>query len=461
MDGVNDGEDAYPNDPFPAFLTQENVLGTIMVTLSDGSGGFNSSFDVGQPLGVCAGTAEACSFDGECAQFEGSGICDFGVCAPADSNCKAPNLCTPTEYCSDSYCVDIDNDLCSEGCPGGTYCRQRVYRFVSIADFDADGRMDFIAHSHPAELDGTRQLWYFKRLSSDGGNFPQQFLGHTSDLVYGTVADVTNDNRFDIVRFSNVRPPAGGNLQDVTGATYLGNQITLATDCAVGTDEEDCAFTKVEDCFDITSIVANQWNAPRAREAQDLNNDGLNDLVFGVYANGGNTNTDVYFIPSNGDGTFGAPEAIFTHNATGAQGPTNAMVFADFNNDEAGDVMMGFDDDGDAGSAWFYEGAEDGSFNSQGSTKVLDINPNCNSGCGDEVGRSGTPKAFDFNFDGNMDLILGYNYNDVSKPPSKLVIFFGNGDGSFGDETQVGPIWGGNEGSRFQSPQRLCPWYQP
>jgi hypothetical protein len=121
---------------------------------------------------------------------------------------------------------------------------------------------------------------------------------------------------------------------------------------------------------------------------------------------------------------------------------------------------MGFDDDGDAGSGWLYEGTEDGSFDTEGVTKVIDVNPENNSGQ-EHVGRSSNPKAFDFNFDGNMDLILGYNYNQVSKPPSKLVIFFGNGDGSFGDETQIGPSWGGNEGNRFQSPQRLCPWYQP
>jgi hypothetical protein len=336
----------------------------------------------------------------------------------------------------------------------------RVYRFVSIADFDANGRMDFIAHSHPPEPNGMRQLWHFQRLSIGGGNFPQQFLGYTFDLIYGTVADVDGDDLFDIVRFTNVKPP-GSYIQDVLGTTYLGNPIGPSTPCAVGGQGEGCAFTRIEDSFDITSIVANQWNAPRAREAQDLNGDDLNDLVFGVYSSGGNSPTHVYFLPSNGDGTFGTPEMLFTHNPNGAQGPTNSMVFADFNNDQMGDVLMGFDDDGDAGSAWMYPGSEDGSFPTVGIEKVIDVNPDCNVGCGDNVGRSGNPKAFDFNFDGNMDIILGYNHNIVSKPPSKLVIFFGNGDGTFGEEVQVGPVWGGNEGNRFQSPQRLCPWYQP
>ncbi len=39
------------------------------------------------------------------------------------------------------------------------------------------------------------------------------------------------------------------------------------------------------------------------------------------------------------------------------------------------------------------------------------------------------------------------------------MIVFGNGDGTFGAETQIGPDWPGNEANRFQAPQRLCPWY--
>ena len=32
------------------------------------------------------------------------------------------------------------------------------------------------------------------------------------------------------------------------------------------------------------------------------------------------------------------------------------MLFADFDNDTIGDVVVGFDDDGDAGAAWLYPG---------------------------------------------------------------------------------------------------------
>ena len=31
-------------------------------------------------------------------------------------------------------------------------------------------------------------------------------------------------------------------------------------------------------------------------------------------------------------------------------------IFADFDNNSVGDIITGLDDDGDAGSAWFYPG---------------------------------------------------------------------------------------------------------
>jgi len=428
VDGVPDSADAYPNDPFPAFITMENTKGSIEVVLSDGAGGFAAPFQVGQDLG--------------------------NLCSAPDTNCKTP--CGVGTYCSVGVCEPEDATKCAEPCATGQACRQRLYSKISIADFDGDGKMDFLANTYPAETDGTYQVWFFKRLSAEGA-FPQQFLGYVNRMLRGPVADVNGDFLFDIVRYT-VNKPAY--IADVTGVTFLGNGIMDSTNCVVGNSAADgCAFVRVADIFDITDVVDNQWGFPWAREAQDLTGDGYNDLVFGTYSSGGNSPTKVYLLPSNGDGTFAPPSLLFTHNATGSQSPTNSMMFADFTSDKVGDVVVGLDDDGDAGAAWLYQGTGSGAFSGD-STKVFDINTTCNSGCGDKVGRTGTAKAYDFDFDGNMDVILGYNYQVVSKPPSKLSIFFGKGNGLFDPETQVGLPWDGNEANRFQAPQRLCPWYQ-
>jgi hypothetical protein len=269
------------------------------------------------------------------------------------------------------------------------------------------------------------------------------------------VADVNNDFLFDIVIRKGKKPEY---LEDIKGTTFLGNGINGKTACAVGPLEEGCAFTAVLNVWDIKAEVGGQWGSPAAREAQDMTNDGINDLVFGTYPDGGNSETKVYLLPANGDGTFGAAQYKFSHNKFKKEGPANSMVFADFTGDKVGDVIMGLDDDGDAGSAWLYTGNGDGSFDGN-ATKAFDINPGCNANCSDQVGRTANAKTFDFNFDGAMDVILGYNYLNVATAPSKLVVFFNKGDGTFEPAKQVGPTFKGIEGNRFQSPQRLCPFY--
>jgi len=434
-DSIADIDDAYPKDPFPAFITLENGSGSISVILSAGGGDFGEPFNVGKPLGH--------------------------VCAAADKNCNPG--CAAGELCSDGACVTEEPDKCDPGCADGMNCRHLLYRGISIADFDADGKMDFIAHSWPAHADGTHELWFFRRLAKEG-DFPQQLLGTVESFVQGPVADINGDFYFDIVHMQTIKIPKGGPgkenfIGDVLGTSYLGNGIDDGTPCAVGATAEDgCAFVRVDDSLDLESEVFDQWGNPRAREAQDLNGDELNDLVVGTYPNGGNSVTTVYMLPSNGDGTFGTPEILFKHNLSKSQSPTNSMVFADFDGDTQGDVLMGLDDDGDAGAAWLYLGAGGGKF-SGSSTKVIDINPGCDSGCADKVGVTGNAKGFDFNFDGAMDVILGFNYVQVWAPPSKIVIFFGEGDGTFKPEKQVGPDL--SSSARFQAPQRLCPWYKP
>jgi hypothetical protein len=134
QDGVIDSSDAYPNDPFPAFILVENANGAITVILSDGNGEFGEPFEVGHPL-------------------------DY-LCAAPDTKVCSPK-CGEGTFCQMGICVDEDADNCAEPCGAEEVCRQRLYRSFSIGDFKPDGKMDFLAHSYPADPDGTYQLWFF------------------------------------------------------------------------------------------------------------------------------------------------------------------------------------------------------------------------------------------------------------------------------------------------------------
>jgi hypothetical protein len=175
-----------------------------------------------------------------------------------------------------------------------------------------------------------------------------------------------------------------------------------------------------------------------------------------TYAFGGNATTDIYTLFGNGDGTYGAPTSNFTHNSVGAQAPANTVLFADFSGDDIGDIGVGFDDDGRAGELWIYFGNGDGTF-SRIPILALDINPTDarEVGGGERLGRTSSGRTFDFDFDGNFDLIVGYNHTRYDAP-GETRLYLGNGDGTFGPEYSViGPV--AARPHFFAIPQRLCP----
>ena len=429
-DGVSDAADAYPNDPFPAFLIMQKNNGHMWVFLTDGEGAFQNPIEVGFQL------------PWQCAEIE--------TCDPA---------CAPGTHCEVGQCVTDDPDACEQECGEGFVCRGLQYRSIYISDFDSDGLMDFIAHSYPKKESGTYSLWYFYRLE-EGGSFPQNYVGEVEEIVGGVVADVNSDYRFDFVKFWSDHP----DYYDAAGAdTFLGGGPMTNAPCVIGGPGEGCSFTLIEEALDVTPQVNGQWGFSTAWQGADMDGDQNQDLVFGTYASGGSSDSKIYLSLGDGDGTFQPASHITTH--PGSKGPANSFLFADFTSDKVGDVLLGFDDDGDAGSGWLYTGNDAGVFSSVG-TKVIDLNPVCNSGCGDKVGVTHNAKVFDFNFDGNMDVVVGHTYCDAqancyvwTAPDSILEVYYGNGDGTFGDPTTVYKAVGSHEANAFAVPTRICPWY--
>jgi len=227
---------------------------------------------------------------------------------------------------------------------------------------------------------------------------------------------------------------------------------------------DGCAFVEQE-AVNLDDLALGEWVLNNSRDAVDVNNDGNRDLLLLTIATGGNSAVPVSVVYGNGDGTFEPPVELFSHNSDSCgASPANSILFADFDSDELGDVILGFDDDGDAGSGWFYPGALTGvstdgavsfDFDTSGCFEALDINTTHESG-GEHPGVSSSARNFDFDFDGIQDIMLGYNYESAWAPPSNTELWLGNGDGSFSFSSVVRDYADSNYASTFAIPQPMC-----
>ena len=334
------------------------------------------------------------------------------------------------------------------------------YSYFSIADFDGNGIMDFLAHSDPLiEGQETRNLYFFTR-DQKADEFQRHFLGTTNELIWGVVADVNHDFRFDIIS-NRVNRPRGQNIRGASSTTFLNLNLPRASCVASTLPEEGCFFHR-QSTLDLTSTVAGEWTTRFAFQAVNLNpqNDPHLDLTMAVYSSGGNAATRIYTLLGRGDGSFEDPQRRFVHNRQGEYAPANSLLFADFNQDGIGDVLMGFDDDGQSGQSWTYFGQGDGTFDLN-PVAALDLNPNdeLEDEVGGEVlGREASARTFDFDFDGKMDLIVGYHHRTYNSP-GQTRFYRGQGDGTFASNyTVIGEI--SDASSNFAIPQSLCPSYQ-
>jgi len=400
-DGYADNEDLYPRDPYPEYILFRNDEGTIDLVLSNRDGTFQPPVTIGLPYG------------------------DTGTVA---------------------------------------------YRYLSfvVSDFDNNGMTDFLAigDRDPADLTNPLDLWWFGRVAGPS-SFTQRLIdSNLPQSILYTLADLNNDERVDLSVMRTTKL-SSGYLDTAVIYSFL-NQGTIATANCAWTDDPlnplGCAFVRVE-AADLGGWVRNQWIVRQSRDAVDVNGDGHRDLVVVKHSSGGNSTIPVTLMLGAGDGTFQlASNEMFVHNATRQQSPVNSIVFNDFDGDDLGDVILGLDDDGDAGSAWFYPGrygtASGFEFDHQSAFECFDLNPLHEAG-GEHPGGTGSARSFDFDFDGNQDVMVGYNYNRPWEPPSRTVLLRGLGNGSFAPMEVVRdfPTPGTSTpsyGQQFAIPQRLC-----
>jgi hypothetical protein len=251
---------------------------------------------------------------------------------------------------------------------GGTYCRG-----ITIEDFDGDGDLDIIAGR------GIGSTAYFYLFSNDGSdNFTHMGRVGTLSNVNNYAMDMASGD------FNN-----DGNMDFIANGNYWNTGLYLG--------DGQGGFTKTE---------MNLGNYGRGMDVADFNNDGNPDFARATYING---YTQVYL--GNGDGTFGTPIYV---GDTGSD--PYGLTAADFDNDGKIDLIV---NSGGGGDPYLFKGNGDGTFLSMGYVASLDAN------------NHGAYDSYDFNNDGNVDVILtDYSWRRSWYYP-------GNGDGTFGVRTQI------------------------
>ncbi len=271
--------------------------------------------------------------------------------------------------------------------------------FIVTGDFNGDGKMD-IAVGNAGSNDvsvllGNGDGTFKAAVNSPAGLSPQQMAA----------GDFNGDGKLDLV------------------ITVLG-VVNILLGKGDGTFQ--APVTIAVDKYPVNLAVA------------DFNEDKNLDLVVGDSRDGG-----VTLLLGKGDGTFQAGKVIFA-SASGV----SAMTVGDFNGDKHMDLVVGTRDPRlqsvllDLG---LLMGKGDGTFQSSPITVIGQSAPNI-------VTTVSSPHfvADDFNGDGKLDLAMQFGIHSVVGPPcgilinpcntnisDNIVLFAGNGDGTFSGGAQV------------------------
>jgi hypothetical protein len=292
---------------------------------------------------------------------------------------------------------------------------------IVAADFNGDGKLDVAAFNTlllgngDGSLQGDQIIPGLRGTSAVAGDFNRD--GHP-DLAFIRAGTASNENldiwlndgkaNFSLAHTYQIPVPNVNSPVTLTGVADLNGDGHLDL---VGYIDSKSAWSVVallgngDGSFGppIISSGAPSGFFIQGFTLADLTGDGKPDLIVVI----ANMLVDGRFsvLLNNGDGTFAAPVEYF------AGIPDSNVVAADFNKDGKLDAIVGTDGNGIA----VLLGNGDGTF--QPTTYLT--NATCALACGSTTSLA----AFDFNGDGNEDLVVATN--------SATQVLLGKGDGSF------------------------------
>ena len=271
----------------------------------------------------------------------------------------------------------------------GTFAPQSVFEPI-----DSGGEaMRMLGYGHIAGRDRALDLLWYR--VSDRAKFTTTCLaGEWQTQAAGTIdrgprswGDLDGDGWVDYAAYDYQAGNFGSHGDSGNGFTYLG------------------------DCTGDFRLARRSWNVRflsglftggSAYNLEDFDGDGHLDMFFWAVSGGGSTPSRLWYLPGDGAGGFGAAVRLPDLNQA-----ANYGALGDIDGDGCADWVNGSNDDGLGGSVWAVIGDCAGGVRE--SRMLVDQRRFASANGQSAIYGDGSSKLFDFDGDGDLDLVTSFN----------------------------------------------------